>query len=136
MVMPSAVVRVNRWWAGGASGPPKGPEPPGPRCPESRPCPYKAAGTRKRGRRCLGILVIRLWEDRCMGTHNRDRRRQKKRRQEAAARARERRRAEANGLPGSDLDAADIERLLFTAVAAHRDGHDDVEYEVAELLAL
>ena len=71
-----------------------------------------------------------------MGTHNRDRRRQKKRRQEAAARARERRRAEANGLPGSDLDAADIERLLFTAVAAHRDGDDDVEYEVAELLAL
>src|SRR5437868_6159267 len=55
-----------------------------------------------------------------MGTHNRDRRRQKKRREEAAARARERRRACAGGLPGSDLDGSDVERVLVSAVIASR----------------
>src|SRR5437763_1494231 len=70
-----------------------------------------------------------------MGTHNRDRRRQEKRRQEAAARARDRGRAEAGGIPGSDVGAADVERLLATAVGAQRDGDADDVLDLAELLA-
>src|SRR5437763_2389792 len=70
-----------------------------------------------------------------MGTHNRDRRRQKKRRQKAAARARDRRRAAAGGIAGSDVGAADVERLLATAVGAQRDGDDDIALDLAEVLA-
>jgi hypothetical protein len=74
-----------------------------------------------------------------MGINNRDRRRQTRRRQAAAERARERRRAEATAMPGAaghghGVGADDVERMLWTAVCARRDGDDETVYDLAEML--